>query len=154
MPIYYPETDVNTLKGISEQLVQRVMDVQVLLFKVNPQKMESNIYGQTKKKVFNYYPGIFIKCLVFHNPHELSYDTTYNYKDYTTFKFLISSLQKLNVYPEIGDVIQWDNLFWEITKITQQQLIGNRTDLEWSRICETTVLANSKVNQLKELKLR
>lgn len=154
MPLFYPELDIKTIKGISEQLVQYVMDVDVLFFKLNPQKMEFNIYGEAKKKTFNYSPGIFIRCLVAHNPHDSSYDTVYNYKDYTTFKFLKTTLQKHNVYPEIGDVIEWDGLFWEITKITQQQLIGNRTDLEWSKVCETTVLSPSKVNQLKELKLR
>ena len=154
MPIYFSDIDVKTLKNISEQLVQNIMDVEVLYFKLNPQKMESNIYGQAKKKTVSYYPGILIKCLVFHNPHDIGYQNVYTYKDYTTFKFLNSTLQKHNLYPEIGDVIEWDNLFWEITKITQQQLIGNRTDLEWSKICQTIVLSNSKVNKLKELKLK
>lgn len=154
MPMYFSEMDINTLKSISEELVQKVMDVDVLFFKLNPQKMQTNIYGEAKKKSFSYHPAIQVKGLVQHNPQELGYAESVTYKNNTTFKFLISTLQKHNLYPEIGDIIGWNKLFWEITKVTQQQLIGNMTQLEWSKICETTVLSNSKVNQLKDLRIK
>lgn len=154
MPLFFPEIDINTLKNISKQLVQYVMDVEVLLFKINPQKTETNIYGQAKKSGISYSPGVPLKALVAHNPQDLNYNPIYSYRNQTTFKFLVSTLKEHNIYPEIGDVIEWNNQFWEITKITQQQLLGNRTDLEWSKICETTILSPSKVKQLKELKLK
>jgi|GEM_PF-3857332 hypothetical protein len=39
--------------------------------------------------------------------------------DTTRFKFLISTLKEVNIYPEIGDVIQWQGVFWEITLVTE-----------------------------------
>jgi hypothetical protein len=60
-----------------------------------------------------------VKGLVQHSPQELGYAESVTYKNNTTFKFLISTLQKHNLYPEIGDIIGWNKLFWEITNVTQ-----------------------------------
>ncbi len=152
MPMYFPPRDLDTLRGISRELVQKVMDVDILFFKLNPQKMQMNIYGQAKHKTFNFYPGIYVKGMVVHNAQELTYNESVTYKNNTTFKFLVSTLQSINLYPQVADILGWNGIFWEITKVTQQQLIGNRSDTQWSKICQTTALSNSKVNQLKELR--
>jgi hypothetical protein len=56
--------------------------------------------------------------LIEHTAHSLDMNESMKRTDTTRFKFLISTLQDVNIYPEIGDVIQWQGVFWEITLVT------------------------------------
>ncbi len=124
------------------------MQVQVTLYKINPQQIQINIYGEAKNGLKSYHRGVNIFCLIEHNPHSLQMNESIKRTDTTRFKFLISTLKEVNIYPEIGDVIQWQGVFWEITLVTEQQLIANNQELEWSKVCQTVVLSNSKTKQL------
>lgn len=152
MPMYFKERDLQIFKTISQQLVQKVMQVEVLFFKNQPEVTQVNIYGQAKEGIRNFSQGIRVKCISQHYPHTLQLERNYQYIDTTRFKFLVSTLKSHNLYPQIGDVIGWSNTFWQVTLVTQQQLIGNQAMVEWSKICETTAISNSKTIKLLQLK--
>lgn len=148
MSLFFKERDLQLFKSISEQLVQKVMQINVMLYKINPQQIQINVYGEAKRGLKSYHKGVSIFCLIEHTAHSLDMNESMKRTDTTRFKFLISTLQDVNIYPEIGDVIQWQGVFWEITLVTSQQLIANNQQIEWSKICQTAVLSNSKTKQL------
>lgn len=128
------------------------MDVQVQYFKLNIKNMKTNVYGQAKRGLIQIFKKVSLHCIVEHVAEQLDFSQTVTYSNNTTFKFLNSTLQQKNIVPQIGDVIMWNNRFWEITLTTQQQLIGNLSINKWSTKVQTTIISDSKVKQLLQYK--
>lgn len=53
------------------------------------------------------------------------------------FKMREKMLQMLNFYPEIGDMIFWNDRYYEIDNVVQEQLLGGVSDKSHSIICNT-----------------
>lgn len=152
MPLFLKTRDLQLFRRVSKQLVQSIMDVQVTYIKLDTSKMKSNLYGETKRGILQIYKRVNLHCLVQHSPQQTDYENNISYNNSTIFKFLISTLQQKDVVPQIGDFIMWNNQYWQITSITQQQLIGNSSNIQWSKIVQTTVVSDSKVKQLLAFK--
>ena len=43
-----------------------------------------------------------------------------------TFSFVRQSLRDLSLVLEIGDVVEWFTIYWEITNINENQLVGGQ----------------------------
>jgi hypothetical protein len=75
-----------------------------------------------------------------------------------TFAFLRDgTLDQIGLIPEIGDVIGWDEKYWEINGININQYILGRNDLtnktigrefgsNWSYICKTNLTRRNRLN--------
>lgn len=150
MPLFFNDRDLDVFRSISTQLIESVMDIQVLYFKLNVQQTQTNVYGEAKRgtggKKFN--KSVSLYALVQHEPQVLDYSQSLKYSRIAIFKFLITTLEQHNIYPQVGDIIGWSRQYWQITKVTQQQLIANSSSKEWSKLCQTTIVSNSKVLKL------
>ena len=56
---------------------------------------------------------------------------------YVLFSFLRQSLVDISYVVEIGDVIDWNSGYWEVSSISENQLIGGQTDYNHSIVCNT-----------------
>ena len=151
MPIFYRERDINTLRLISKELVQKVIDTEVVYFKINTEQTQINIYGQAvkgSKGGKKIYPAIKLHALIQHEKQVYEYIESIRVVRNIRFKFLISTLTDHNVYPQIGDIIGWSRQYYQITSVTQQQLIAGQAQIEWSKICESVLLSKSKVQKI------
>lgn len=146
--LFFSDRDIQLFKRVSNELVQRWMNVEVLYFKLNIGQIEVNIYGEAKSGSKQYAPGIKIPALVQHQPKSLDYTNTIQAQNTTIFKFLTTTLTSKNIYPQQGDIIKWDNSFWEVSLVTDEQLIANDESTKWSRVCTANLISLSKARQL------
>ena len=51
------------------------------------------------------------------------------------FSFIRQSLVDISYVVEIGDIIDWNSGYWEISSISENQLIGGQTDFNHSVVC-------------------
>lgn len=152
MGLFLKSRDLELFKRLSKQLVQSVMNVQIQYIKLNIKHTKTNIYGQAKRGAIQVYKRVKLNCLVQHTPQQFDFSQNVSYINSTVYKFLKSTLQQKDVLPQIGDFIMWNNQYWQITNITQQQLIGNSSLVQWSKIVQTTIVSDSKVKQLLQFK--
>lgn len=146
--LFFGQRDLALFSRVSKQLVQGWMNVTVLFFKLNTDSIIVNVYGQAKKGIKQYYQAIQVVAMVDHNPQQVDFDQSYKYNNNTKFRFLMSTLKDKNVWPQIGDIILWKQMFWQITNKNQEQIIANDYDTQWSKSFETIILSPSKVQQL------
>ena len=62
------------------------------------------------------------------------------------FSFLRQSLVDISYVVEIGDVVDWNSGYWEISSISENQLVGGQTDYNHSVICNAFLVRISNLN--------
>ena len=62
------------------------------------------------------------------------------------FSFVRQSLVDISYVIEIGDVIDWNSGYWEVSSVNENQRVGGQTDFNHSVICNTFLVRISNLN--------
>ena len=65
------------------------------------------------------------------------------------FKFREKMCIELNFYPEIGDLVFWNDKYFEIDNVVQEQLLGGIAEKSHSIICSSHYTKLSILNIVK-----
>lgn len=132
MAIFGSLRDVNTFKSLTRELVEDVVSQQVGYYKIILDSSQLNVYGESLKKTF--IGPVLINCLIERTDYavnrlEVGIDTTRK----VNFRFFKDHLVDANVVPEIGDVIMYNELYYEVDNVNENQLIlGKNPDYAYS----------------------
>ena len=139
---YYPQKDIDTFDKFNKELVgdlysgkDGVINQVVVIYKISAYDTEVNMYGETADgKIYN--SGVQISALV---EAEAQATTTDQFGPDLTqtalFSFLRQMLVDISYVIEIGDVIDWNSGYWEVSSISENELVGGQTDYNHSVIC-------------------
>lgn len=126
--------DYQTILKINKELVNVVVDVETVLYKLNQVATQSNIYNEATKKVW--YVGVIIPALIRYDAtNPISDMDTVNTQQNIEASYLRQECQDRNVYPEIGDIIAFNNNYYEINNTNEIQLVAGRTEYNHSIVC-------------------
>lgn len=136
--------DIQFFEGISKELVDAVVTTAVVLYKLIIENSKTNLYGESLSKT--YYQGVEANALIERSESTAEYegfgsDTS----QIVQFRFNRFTLEDNGFYPEIGDIIFHNNGYFEIDNVTEEQLIGGRTDEKFSVICSTFMTRRSTI---------
>lgn len=130
------QRDFDTILKINKELINDVVDLQVVIYKINQKQTKSNSYGEAPKKT--YFRGVQIPCLYSRDTKVTNSDMgTTNVTQTAEFYFLRQECQDRNVYPEEGDIIEWDHNYYEINTASESQLFAGREEYRFSIVCKT-----------------
>jgi hypothetical protein len=145
MPKFFNARDLNFIKTIAEEVVDYVVEQTITLFKVSVGETKTNLYGESLGKVWH--APANLRAIVDREPKNVSYegfgpDAT----QVVEFRFMrhrlrtetlplvrdvngtfvpVDAIQNsLYGYPEIGDVILFDDTYFEVDNVRQHQLVG------------------------------
>ena len=121
---------------------------QVEVYKISAKDTKTNIYGETVGgKVYE--AGVQIASLVdaedqTTNTDEFGPDRVQN----VSFSFLRKTLRDIEFVVDVGDIVNWNDGFWEITSKNENQLIGGQTDANYihSVVCSAYLTRISHLN--------
>lgn len=120
--------DFNTVQLIQQELVNIIVDTPVILYKLNQRLTKTNTYDEAPDRV--YYNGVLIPCLYERAERQvIDGPQTIDTAQAANFRFLRYECQIRNIYPEIGDVIFFDQQYYEIERTVENQLWAGQ-DLE------------------------
>jgi len=155
MPKFMLDRDLQLFRSFARELVDTVIENTCVLFKVNLNETKVNIYGESTNKTW--YPGVELFVLIDKEPENVQYegfgpDNTQN----ITFKFDRLLCEERNTYPEIGDVIYFDNSYYEIDNTNEIQFVGGlpgqNSDRNWSIVCSAFMVSKSNLNIEERIK--
>lgn len=135
MPRFVSQKDFNFFQHINREIVFDVVDVDVILYKIALETTAINIYGESTEK--SRYTGVELKALVKYPKVQpetkdgFGVDVTHNVE----FRFVRSMLEHVATYPEPGDIVQYNGLFYEIDNTTDTQLVAGQPYNTHSLIC-------------------
>ena len=152
---FYSQLDLDTFDRFNRELVGDVVNEkdgiifqQVEVYKISAKDTKTNIYGETVGgKVYE--AGVQIASLVdaedqTTNTDEFGPDRVQN----VSFSFLRKTLRDIEFVVDVGDIVNWNDGFWEITSKNENQLIGGQTDANYihSVVCSAYLTRISHLN--------
>ena len=121
MALYGQMRDISMFRFINRELMQRIISQQCVFYKYNVTTTKVNMYGEAVEGR-NFADPVILFALIetsqFENPVD---DFGVDFKWEVTYKFLKDDLVEANVYPETGDIIMFQNGYWEIDNVSTAQ---------------------------------
>jgi hypothetical protein len=145
---YFSPRDINVLSSLNAELMGDIIECVVQVFKIATYETNTNIYGESssdKGKVF--YSGIDLSCLVQRediNTENQGYGP--DRKQDIVYRFRERDCITTNYFPEIGDLILYNQRYYEIDNVIQEQFLGGHPDKSLSLIVNTHYTRLSKLN--------
>ena len=97
-----------------------------------------------------FYPGVECTCYIDRADIDTTYDQFGPTRSQTVvFKFREDNLKVVNLYPELGDIIEFNNRYHEIDNVVQEQFLGGIPDKSFSIIVNTHYARISKLSLVK-----
>jgi hypothetical protein len=123
--IFGSNRDFNLLLGIQRELVHDVIEQEIIYRKLSLEDIHANIYGEALEKI--YLSPVKLNCMITRG------DQVVDIKDFgpdlgreASFAFIRRDLVDVSVVPEVGDVIEWHNDFYEVDTVRENQLFIGR----------------------------
>ena len=148
MPRFITERDSRFFYNINNELVNDVVETEIQIFKtVIAESNPDDIYGESTTR--KYYTGVRINCLI-NRADSTTDQTTFGQNVIQSITFAINReiAKSKNVYPENGDIIQWNSFLYEVDHVSENQHIAGRSDqdLNWSFVCNAHMTNISQIN--------
>ena len=119
------EQDYQLFLHFNKELINTFIDVPVVLYKLNILESQKNVYGESTNK--RWYKGVQIPVLISRQLNTAVKDLqTVNIEQVAEFNFLRQECIDRNIYPQIGDIIDYNNLYFEIDTTNEIQLIAGQ----------------------------
>jgi len=146
MARFVTERDYQFFQHINKEIVIDVVDVPVTLYKIIPDIVSVNIYGESTNKTR--YKGIQLHALVKYPKTEaesegFGFDVN---QQNVEFRFQRKLLQDVDVYPDTGDIVGYNDNFYEIDNTQESQLIAGKPQFNQSVICIAHLTRRSAIN--------
>lgn len=135
MARFVNQRDYEFIQHITRELIDETMDVGVILYKIVVESTKVNIYGESTSK--SRYTPVKVNAVVNYNKNVVSTNDGFGVTQdqRVDFRFARRMLQEVNTYPEIGDIIGYNNHFYEINNIQETQLIAGKPGFNTAIIC-------------------
>jgi hypothetical protein len=136
MALYGSSRDMSLFRRINRELMHNIISQQCAFYQLNLKSTEFNIYGEASSE--KYYKGPFLLYTLIEIPDQAqpTDDSGVTFEWGPTFRFLRDDLTSVgygnttvDIVPQIGDVIFWENSYYEVNAINETQFfMGKNPD--------------------------
>lgn len=145
---WFSERDLKFVNSISAEFMGEMVQTVVVIYKIDPNTTKTDLYGESDPNSGkSFLPGVFVTAMIDRSDIETTSDSFGpDRKQNVVFKFREKALENLNVYPEIGDIIHFNQRFHEIDNVVQEQFLGGVSEKSYSIVVNTHYSRLSKLN--------
>ena len=157
MTLFGGQRDISLFRNINRELINDIIDTRVDIIKAAIKDIKENLYGEALGK--QYFQNVRVGCLIEQGSTEIvdeEFGPDVNKE--VTFRFLRDDLKDVaNLKMEMGDLIFWDNRYWEVDKVSSgnQYNMGRNPSSNFSSdehgwnlavICESHLTRRSRLS--------
>jgi len=132
MSLYGGSRDINLIKSLNREIIGNIIEQQVGYYKPKLDETNINLYGEGINKTW--IGPVLIQCLISRGKYEWKTDELGpDTKRIFEFRFLKDHLVDANVVPEVGDALLYNEDYFEVNGVDQNQFIlGKDPDYSYS----------------------
>lgn len=132
MALFGRQRDIFAFNTFNRELLEDIISQQIGYYKIKLDETKVNIYGEGQNKFF--IGPVLLNCLIERGDFDSArVDYTIEVNRAATFRFFKNHLIDANVVPEVGDVIMWNESYYEVDNANENQLIvGKDNDYAYS----------------------
>ena len=121
MALFGSSRDVSFVRRLNRELMGNIISQQCAFYKYRLKETVINMYGEASGGKFFEEPVLLNALITVGDNISPTSDLGVNFDWPVTFAFLRDDLVNANVHPEVGDVILYQESYWEVdnTNITQ-----------------------------------
>jgi hypothetical protein len=125
MALFGGNRDISLFHNVNNELLKDIIQTEVAYYKFALEQTTSNIYGESMGK--NYYEPLKIASLIDRSDQAwTSDDFGSDVNQIVRFRFLKDELKNINLVPEVGDILLFRNIFYEVDSKIENHLIMGR----------------------------
>ena len=147
-PFFIPQKEIRVIDSMNEELIDEIIGQSVDIYKVSIDNTDENVYGESTTKYYEV--GFRVNCLIlFNEPEVIQDDFGADVNSSIEMYFQRNNLSSgsLNFYPEMGDIVDWNDYYWEINGTTEPQLIAGHQNFKHQ------ILATAHRSRLSSLQI-
>lgn len=133
MSLYGKNRDILLINSINRELLGRIINQQIGYYKINLDSTKTNLYGESTEKF--YYSPVIINCLI-NAGDSTTEDNDFGPDSFRNVSFAMfrQDLIDANLEPENGDIIMWNENYYEVHNTSENQLfVGKNPDYSISQ---------------------
>lgn len=120
--------DVSMFTNINNELLGQVIEQKVGYYQVIREETTPNIYGESINK--KYKGPVLLTCLLERgDTTPLTDDFGMDFERKLTVRFFRPHLVTANVEPSVGDIILWNEDYYEVNNVNENQLVVGKDPL-------------------------
>ena len=125
MPLFAGARDISLIEKLNEELINSVIQTEIYFYKLVLDETGDNVYGEGTDK--RYYAGVKLPTLV-DRSNQQYVEEAYgvDLQQTAVFSFLRKEFTQISLVPEVGDIIEWDKVYFEIDSMVDNQIIGGK----------------------------
>ena len=145
-PFFVPQKEINLIDSLNEELIDEIVGQTVDIYKISIDDTEENMYGESTTKYYN--DGFRVNCLInFIEPTTEQEEFGADLNASIELNFQRTTLVEAGFFPEIGDIVNWNDFYFEINSVTEPQLIAGHQNFKHS------ILATAHRSRLSSLQI-
>ena len=125
MSIFGSQRDFALIRRMNREVLQDIVQQEAAYYKFSLEDTQANIYGESLEKTF--LPPVLLNCLVTRGDQTMTADEFGG--DLTrenSFAFLRDDLVDASLIPEVGDIIMWQEDYYEVDNVTENELFWGK----------------------------
>ena len=129
MALFGGARDISMFRGLNRELMGDIIVQECAVYKFKLEETNVNIYGEAAEEKYYEAPVLFNVLIDRQDQNYPESDIGINFEWGITFKFLRDDLVDAEVVPQLGDIIWYENGYYEIGDlIVNQQFVGKDPD--------------------------
>jgi hypothetical protein len=120
--------------GVASEFVGNVVTQQIGYYRVILDQTPPNVYGEALVK--DYIGPVLINCLIVRGDFATVTDNNFgpDSRREVDFRFLKQDLEYANVVPETGDIVMYNELYYEVDNVNENQyFLGKNPQYAYSQ---------------------
>ena len=129
MALYGQMRDISMFRFINRELMWKIISEQVVFYKYNVTTTKVNMYGESVEGRNFADPVLLFSLIEVNDQTSPTSDFGVGFSWPIKFRFLRDDLVDANLRPDVGDVVMWQEGYWEIDNVnTTQFFVGKDPD--------------------------
>jgi hypothetical protein len=145
MSLFVRGRDFKFFQVINRELIDYIVDTPVIIYKISVSETEENLYGESINKYYS--QGVQLPAQIQIEDQDIQTEEFGpTIEQLGTFSFQRERIKIVGFYPEMGDIIQWNDTFWEITSTVENRLAKGQFFYNHSIACRASMVSRDKLN--------